>query len=59
MITALNSVIVRAVQREDFRNKLAQMGTDPIAESPEYFRKMLGEEIERWIKVVKASGINP
>ena len=59
VITTLNSVIVKAVQREDFRNKLAQMGADPIAESPEYFRKMLGEEIERWSKVVKASGIKP
>lgn len=59
IITALNGVIVKAVQREDFRNKLAQMGADPIAESPEYFRKMLGEEIERWSKVVKASGIKP
>lgn len=59
VITALNGVIVKAVQREDFRSKLAQMGADPIAESPEYFRKMLGEEIERWSKVVKASGIKP
>ena len=59
IITALNTVIVKAVQREDFRTKLAQMGADPIAESPEYFRKMLGEEIERWSKVVKASGIKP
>ncbi len=59
VITALNSVIVKAVQREDFRSKLAQMGADPIAESPDYFRKMLGEEIERWSKVVKASGIKP
>jgi tripartite-type tricarboxylate transporter receptor subunit TctC len=59
VVTTLNNVIVKAVQREDFRNKLAQMGADPIAESPEYFRKMLGEEIERWSKVVKASGIKP
>lgn len=59
IITTLNTVIVKAVQREDFRNRLAQMGADPLAESPEYFRKMLGEEIERWSKVVKASGIKP
>lgn len=59
IITTLNSIIVKAVQREDFRNRLAQMGADPLAESPEYFRKMLGEEIERWSKVVKASGIKP
>ena len=59
VVTTLNSVIVKAVQREEFRGKLAQMGADPIAESPEYFRKMLNEEIERWGKVVKASGIKP
>lgn len=59
VVNTLNSVIVKAVQREDFRSKLAQMGADPLAESPEYFRKMLNEEIERWGKVVKASGIKP
>ncbi|MDP1536024.1 MAG: tripartite tricarboxylate transporter substrate binding protein [Burkholderiales bacterium] len=59
VVTTLNNVIVKAVQREDFRSRLAQMGADPLAESPEYFRKMLGQEIERWGKVVKASGIKP
>lgn len=59
VINALNAVVVKAVQREDFRKRLAQMGADPIAETPEYFRVMLLEEIERWGKVVKASGIKP
>ena len=59
IVNTLNSVVVNAVKREDFRNKLAQMGADPIAESPEYFRKMLNEEIERWGKVIRASGIKP
>ncbi len=59
VINALNAVIVKAVQKEEFRTRLAQMGADPIAETPEYFRKMLLEEIERWSKVVKASGIKP
>ena len=59
IVDTLNRVVVNAVKREDFRSKLAQLGADPIAESPEYFRKMLGEEIERWGKVVRASGIKP
>ena len=58
-INALNAVIVKAVQKEDFRVRLAQLGADPIAETPEYFRKMLAEEIERWSKVVKASHAKP
>lgn len=59
VINALNAVIVKAVQKDDFRTRLAQMGADPIADTPEYFRRMLLEEIERWRKVVQASGIKP
>jgi tripartite-type tricarboxylate transporter receptor subunit TctC len=59
VINALNAVIVKAVQKEDFRARLAQLGADPIAEPPEYFRKMLAEEIERWGKVVRASKAKP
>lgn len=55
VVNALNAVVVKAVQKEDLRKKLAQLGADPIAESPEYFQKMLAEEIERWSKVVKAA----
>jgi tripartite-type tricarboxylate transporter receptor subunit TctC len=59
VVNALNAVIVKAVQKEDFRARLAQLGADPIAETPEYFRKFLLEEIERWSKVVKASKAKP
>lgn len=59
IVDTLNKVAVNAVKREDFRNRILQMGSDPIAESPEYFRKMLAEEIARWGKVVRASGIKP
>ncbi len=59
VIGALNTLIVKAVQKEDFRARLAQLGADPIAENPEYFRKKLLHEIERWGKVVKASRARP
>jgi tripartite-type tricarboxylate transporter receptor subunit TctC len=59
VINALNAVIVKAVQKEEFRARLAQMGADPVAETPEYFRKMLLQEIERWGKVVRASKAKP
>jgi tripartite-type tricarboxylate transporter receptor subunit TctC len=48
---------VKAVQTDDVRNQLAQMGIDPVAEPPEYFHKFLLDEIERWSKVVKAANI--
>jgi tripartite-type tricarboxylate transporter receptor subunit TctC len=59
IINTLNGVIVKTVRKPDFSARLAQMGADPIAESPEYFRKMLAEEIVRWAKVVKISKATP
>jgi tripartite-type tricarboxylate transporter receptor subunit TctC len=59
VINTLNAAIVKAVQKPEFRARLAQLGADPLAESPEYFRKMLASEIERWAKVVKISKAKP
>jgi tripartite-type tricarboxylate transporter receptor subunit TctC len=59
IVAALNAVIVKAVQKDSFRARLAQMGADPVAESPEYFRKMILEEIDRWGKVVRATNAKP
>jgi tripartite-type tricarboxylate transporter receptor subunit TctC len=59
IVNTLNAVIVKAVQKDDFRARLAQTGADTITETPEYFRKYLQEEIERWSKVVKASKAKP
>jgi tripartite-type tricarboxylate transporter receptor subunit TctC len=57
VIDVLNAAIVKAVQNEDLRGKFEQLGADPVAESPEYFQKMLHDEIARWSKVVKAANI--
>jgi tripartite-type tricarboxylate transporter receptor subunit TctC len=59
IINTLNGIIVKAVQKPDFRDRLAQMGADPLAESPDYFRKMLAQEIERWAKVIQVSKAKP
>ena len=59
IVNAMNAVVVKAVQKEDFRARLAQLGADPVAESPDYFRKMLAVEIERWGKVVRAAKARP
>jgi tripartite-type tricarboxylate transporter receptor subunit TctC len=59
VVNTLNAVIVKAVRKEDFRARIAQTGADTMTESPEYFRKYLQEEIDRWSKVVKASKAKP
>ncbi len=59
VINTLNAVIVKAIQKENFRARIAQTGADTITETPEYFRRMLKEEIERWAKVVRESKAKP
>jgi tripartite-type tricarboxylate transporter receptor subunit TctC len=59
VVNTLNAVIVKAVRKEDFRARIAQTGADTITETPEYFRKYLQEEIDRWAIVVKASKAKP
>lgn len=59
VVNALNAVIVKTVQKPEFRDRLSQMGADPLTESPEFFRTMLAQEIERWAKVVKLSRAKP
>ncbi len=59
VVNTLNAAIVKAVRKEDFRARIAQTGADPITETPEYFRKYLQEEIDRWAIVVKASKAKP
>jgi tripartite-type tricarboxylate transporter receptor subunit TctC len=59
VITTLNAVAVKAVQKPEFRERLAQMGADPVAETPEYFAKFLNAEIARWAKVVRESKAKP
>lgn len=55
IVTQLNEVSTRAVQRADIRDRLAQMGADPIAETPEFFARYLAAEIARWAKVIRES----
>jgi len=55
IVAVLNAIIVKAVRKEEFRARLAQLGVDPVAESPDYLAQFLKDEIKRWAVVIKAS----
>ncbi len=44
-------------KRQDIRDRLIQMGNDPVAGSPEDFDKFLRSEVAKWAKVIKEAGV--
>jgi tripartite-type tricarboxylate transporter receptor subunit TctC len=55
-IDKLNAEVNRALADPKMREKLAELGGKPIPGTPEDFGRVIQHEIEKWAKVVKASG---
>ena len=57
VIARLNREITAAVASPEVRAKLAELGVEARAGSPESARELLASEIRRWSQVIKDSGI--
>jgi tripartite-type tricarboxylate transporter receptor subunit TctC len=57
IIARLHAETVKALAAPDVREKLLAQGAEPVGSSPEEFRTYIGAEIEKWGKVVRASGL--
>jgi len=57
VIDKLHDEITRILRHPDDRERLAGMGLEIIASTPEEFRSAVISEIQRWAKVVKAANI--
>jgi tripartite-type tricarboxylate transporter receptor subunit TctC len=55
IVDKLNAAINQAVANPAFSKQLEDLGTQPIKESPEYFKKFLADEIARWREIVHQS----
>jgi tripartite-type tricarboxylate transporter receptor subunit TctC len=58
-VVRLSVAIADAISAPIVRERFASQGAESVHEGPEDFAKYLHQEIERWAKVVKASGIGP
>ena len=56
LIDELNAANRKGLSREDIRQKLESQGVDPSLNTPAEFAAYLKSEIEKWGKVVKATG---
>jgi tripartite-type tricarboxylate transporter receptor subunit TctC len=56
-VDKLGSEIQTIGKRQDIRDRLIQMGIDPVAGSPAQFDQFLREEVAKWGKVIKQAGV--
>jgi tripartite-type tricarboxylate transporter receptor subunit TctC len=57
IVALLNREIVKAMQLDDVKAKCAELGFDPVADSPQAFAAYIHQDIEKWGKVIKEAKI--
>lgn len=57
VVTRLSSAMAAAIRRPEVRERFAQLGIDPVGNTPAEFRKFLEEEVAKWAKVIKAANV--
>jgi tripartite-type tricarboxylate transporter receptor subunit TctC len=56
LVNGISADIARQIKSSDLTERMKQQGMEPIGSSPEQFDALIRSEIEKWVKVVKASG---
>jgi tripartite-type tricarboxylate transporter receptor subunit TctC len=56
IVTKLNGQIVASIRSPELKNRFAAQGLDVVGNTPQEFSAYLKSEIEKWTRVVKATG---
>ena len=57
IVQRLNAEIMKALANPDVKAKLAAQGAEPLGSTPAQYGAYIKSELERWGKVIKASGV--
>ena len=55
-MTTLNRAIVKGVTQPETRQRLASIGAEVVASSPEEFGRFIKNELQKWARIIKESG---
>jgi tripartite-type tricarboxylate transporter receptor subunit TctC len=59
VLKRLYDELVRAVAAPDMRERLATAALEPSPNTPDQFRKLVADELQRWSDLMKDAGIQP
>lgn len=57
IVAMLQAEIARGLKKPDVRQRLQDLGADPLGSTPEETAAHIGREITKWARVIKVSGI--
>lgn len=56
IVNRLAAAVQKVTSDPSFQTKMAEIGSVSMVDTPEHFRSYIGDELNRWSKVVKESG---
>jgi tripartite-type tricarboxylate transporter receptor subunit TctC len=57
IVDRLHGEFVKVLKAPDIRQRLTDLGADPVGNTPEQYTAFMQAEIAKWTKVIKAAGI--
>lgn len=57
VVERINAEVNRLIATDDFKQKLIQLGSQPVGGSPEFFARHMRDESERWGALIRSAGI--
>jgi len=56
LVQRISADLSKAIKGSDLTERMTQLGMEPVGSTPEQFDALIRAEIEKWSRVVKASG---
>jgi tripartite-type tricarboxylate transporter receptor subunit TctC len=57
IVTKFNAVTVNALKAADVKQRFAELGYEPIADTPEQFAATIRSDIDKYVRVIRQAGI--